>query len=412
MRSTDRESAAGKLADLLLIGLYLLVVLGPIVALLSDLARVNVSDWADLLFPNARQQQLWIRSVGLALAVAIAGMALGICGALWLQDWTTGWRTGLRWSFLLLAPLPPVTHAMAWSWGTGRLNQILARSGLRQVPFQGWAAAWWVQTIWLLPVAIGLALVALTSVQRRLKEAGRLLGPELRTLMRVTLPLAAPMLLAGGGILFLLSLVDYTIPSLCQINVAALDIFADFSVHNRPGRALLVSTPLLLTTFGALALSQAPLRPAALTPDWHRASDARAREWPLGLQAALGIALFLTAVGFSVPLLSLVIQARSVRTLVATAVAARAEIMTSMGTAAAAAVLSLPPAYAAARVTARAATDKGPTSSLWWLAITVPLAMPGPLVGIGLITLWNRPGWAGLGPYGSGWMPVLAAMAR
>jgi len=48
----------------------------------------------------------------------------------------------------------------------------------------------------------------------------------------------------------------------------------------------------------------------------------------------------------------------------------------------------------------------------WWLAITIPMALPGPLVGIGLIGLWNHPSVTALGIYGSRFMPVLAALAR
>ncbi len=52
------------------------------------------------------------------------------------------------------------------------------------------------------------------------------------------------------------------------------------------------------------------------------------------------------------------------------------------------------------------------TGKAWWLAITIPMALPGPLVGIGLIGLWNHPSVAALGIYGSRFMPVLAALAR
>ncbi|MBN1246061.1 MAG: iron ABC transporter permease [Anaerolineae bacterium] len=404
----------GAIGSLLVAGLYLLVVMGPFLALLTDLASVPVSDWLNLAWPNARQLKVWARSIALAGAVAGGGMGLGLLVALALQRWRGGWSAELRWFFVLLAPLPPVTHAMAWAWATGQLNQILARSGLRPLPFQGWFAAWWVQLLWLAPIATGLALVAVESVDSRMTDAARLLQPDFRTLMRVLLPLAGPLLLAGGGILFVLSLVDYAIPSLCQINVTALDIFADFSVHNLPGRALLVSVPLLATTAGVLALSQAQLRPAALEPNWHRATSGVPPAWPPSFRVAIGVALAVMALAVSVPLISLVTQVRSVRGLGMTLSEAHMEIADSLKIAALAGLLSLPLAYAAAhacgvRWQAHPRREQG---RAWWLAITLPLALPGPLVGIGLITLWNRPGWTGLGLYGTAWMPVLAALAR
>ncbi len=392
---------------MVLAALYVLIVTGPVLALLVSLRAVPASDWGRLMLPTGRQLRLWLRSIGLAAAVSVAAMGLGVLIALMLQRRET-WLANLRWALVLLAPLPSLTHAMAWSWLVNRLNRTLAPIGLRPLAFQGWLAAWWVQVLWLVPIAIGLALIALDSIDRELVEAARLLQPDIRALGRVMLPLAAPLLLAGGGLIFLLSLVDYTIPSLCQVNVTALDIFADFSVHHQPGRALLVSMPLLLTTTGVLILSQAQLRPLALDPNWHRADSGMSYQWPVGLRAFLYAALVAMVLAISVPVISLVAQVDGVRELALTLSEARAEIAFSLLIGLLAAGLSLPLAFAAAH----GALSKDPGRRLWWLVITVPMALPGPLVGIGLITLWNRTGWAGLGIYGSWWMPVLAALAR
>jgi iron(III) transport system permease protein len=239
-------------------------------------------------------------------------------------------------------------------------------------------------------------------------EAARILQSDVRTVRRVVLPLAAPLLLAGCGLLFLLSLVDYTIPSLCQVNVFALDVFADFSVHNRPGRALLVSAPLLVTTTTAVVLFQAKLRSVALNPDWHRGASDVPYHWPASVRILFYGALGVMVLAAATPVLSLLSQVDGVQELALTLSEARREIAFSLIVAALAALLNLPIAY----VAARGALSRSLLSRGWWLAITIPMALPGPLVGIGLITLWNRPGWASLGIYGSRWMPVLAALAR
>jgi iron(III) transport system permease protein len=109
-----------------------------------------------------------------------------------------------------------------------------------------------------------------------------------------------------------------------------------------------------------------------------------------------------------IPVLALVSQVDGVRELTLTLSEARREIAFSLIVAVLAALVNLPIAY----VAARGVLSDGPLSHGWWLAITIPMALPGPLVGIGLITLWNGPGWANLAIYGSRWMPVLAALAR
>ncbi len=386
--------------------IYLLLVTGPGLALLAYLGSVPLVEWPGLILPTGRRFALWWHSVGLAAAVAIAGMALGVLVALRLQQQRSGIPAKLRWGFLMLIPLPPVTHAMAWSWLFGRVDLVLRQAGLSRVSFEGWAAAWWVQTLWLVPIATGLAMVALGSVNPLLIEAGRLHHPDDRVLTRVVLPLALPLILAGGGLLFLLSLVDYTIPSLFQVNVYALDIFADFAAHNQPGRSLLLSLPLLAITAGTILVSQGNLRSAALDPGGHRHAALPPRQyspWVVGLQRA---ALAVIGLAAGVPLVSLLVQLGSWARLYEALASAHAEIGYSIGVALLAALLSLPLAYGVARGALRTHA----TRWLWWLGITAPLAMPGPLVGIGLIAIWARP--LPLSIYGSWAMPVLAAVAR
>lgn len=48
--------------------------------------------------------------------------------------------------------------------------------------------------------------------------------------------------------------------------------------------------------------------------------------------------------------------------------------------------------------------------NMWWPAVVLPWAVPAALVGIGLITLWNRPALGYL--HGSTVMPALAGAAR
>ncbi len=176
-------------------------------------------------------------------------------------------------------------------------------------------------------------------------------------------------------------------------------------MHHDPGRALLTSLPLLVTTIAVLMASQSQLRTLALDLNWHRAVPALSPPWPDTFQILLGIAMGIALLGLIVPLVSLGEQIRGLSALATSVAEAHGEIKISLVIAGAAALLSLPLAYTAAQ----GALTKGPWGRVWWLAITVPMAMPGPLVGIGLITLWHR---TGNGIYGSLWMPIFAAMAR
>ena len=389
--------------------LFLLVVMGPFFILLGGLwepITLGRLDWLRLALPEGRRLGLLIESLGLAAGVAAGGIAVGLATSLSLIRWRSNLGSYFRWFLLALAPIPPFIHATAWSALFAEINGALRLWGLTEIPFRGWFASWWVQVMALAPIAVSLAWVGLESVDPDLIEAARLLRPDTRTLWRIVLPLAAPVILAGGCLLFLLSLVDYSVPSLFQMNVYALDIFAEFSANNEPARAFLLALPLLVITAAVVLLFQAQFKNLVLQPPWRRRSLTSSPEWPLWLEWLGRGGLLILGLQFLVPLVSLLLLTGSWGKLGTAVVDAGREITFSLELGLLTALFGLPLAYAAAsRALSGRVLGWG-----WWLALTAPLALPAPLIGIGLITIWNRPGLPGV--YGSVAMPVLAALAR
>jgi iron(III) transport system permease protein len=361
-----------------LVALFLALLYGPLLAPAFDLASVpNLLSSARLL--------LLARSAALSASVALAATAVATLAALALQRRrATGWPL---WLGVALAMVPSYIHSMAW-------GPLLAT-------VRGWLASGVVEAFSLLPLAFCLALLALASVDSPLLDAARLHRPAVPVLLRILLPLAAPPLVASACLLFVLSLADYTVPSLFSTATYSLGIFAEFSAGNRPGSALLLALPLMALSLGLLLTVQRPLRHAALR--------GRSRPLPLAGSAPLwwrilelaALSLCLLDAGFV--LYTLARAAGSPVTLWTSALAARSEIGAGFGVAAVSAVLALPLALVAGRRLARGST--------WlWLLTLLPLAGPAPLVGIGLVGLWNRPVLGAL--YGTAAMPVLASLAR
>ena len=231
-------------------------------------------------------------------------------------------------------------------------------------------------------------------------------------LLKVILPLAAPAILSGTGLCFLLSLTDYSVPSLFQVNVYSLEIFSEFSATGSPERAFLLSLP-LLAACGATSLvllaglkntAQSAARREAREGDHldpvEGSSGYRWPAWFRGLLALTGAAWLAQA---GVPVLTLLAQTSSWGNFVNSISAARSDLTFTLQVALASGLSCLPLALALARLLAKG-------SRLGWGLALAPLALPAPLVGIGLIWIWNR--LAGLGLYGSAGLPVLAMVAR
>jgi iron(III) transport system permease protein len=388
---------------------YGLIVFGPLIALCAVAAQAVAAEGASALaaaIPTDRRLSVFVNSLALAAAVGTGGSLFGFFAASALWSWRTRTGRALRWLLLVAAPVPPYVHALAWSLLARWLNEWLAPIGFAGLPLDGWAASWWVQMMALAPVAVALALVGLESIDPRMIAAARLLRPDGTSLVRVALPLAAPPLACGAGLLAVLSLADYTVPSLFHVNVYALEIFAEYSASNDPAAAFLSAVPVMIVAIVVAVASHSVLRDAAVTPPWHDRAWSVPPRWPAWLAWGQRAALLALAAQVVVPLTSLIIQTGSWQTLMNAAAAADREIVFTGSTAILAAVLCIPLGLSIAP--ALGSTSR--RSGLWWPLVLVPLAIPSPLVGIGLVTIWNRAGMPAV--YGTSMMPVLAALAR
>jgi iron(III) transport system permease protein len=386
-----------------------LIVFGPLIALCAVAAHAVAADGMPALaaaIPTGRRLSVFVNSLALAAAVGAGGSIFGVFAASALWSWSTKTGRTLRWLLLVAAPVPPYVHALAWSLLGRWLTGWMASLGLAGLPLDGWAASWWVQTMAFAPLAVALALVGLESIDPRIIAAARMLREDGASLVRVALPLAAPPLACGAGFLAVLSLADYTVPSLFSVNVYALEIFAEYSASNDPAAALLSAVPVMLVAVAIVVASQSVLRDATVRPPWRDHAWAVPPRWPSWLVWSQRGALFVLAAQIAVPLTSLIIRTGSWRTLADAAAGAGREMSFTGWTALLAALLSVPLGMAVAPALGSTSRHAG----WWWSLVVVPLAVPSPLVGIGLVTIWNR---AEMPPvYGTWMMPVLAALAR
>lgn len=389
--------------------IYFLIVLGPFAVLMAELVSslaTGNSEWLMLIIPTGRRLGLLINSAGFAVAVAAAGLVMGALGASILWQWDTGWRSYLRWLVIVLAPLPPYIHVLVWTSAINALNSILLSLGMVTIPAHGWLICWWIQLMSLAPIAVGLSLVALKTVAPAMIESARMMSSDFFGFSRVMLPLAAPALLAGGGVLFLLSLMDYSVPSLLNLNVYALEIFAEFSASNEPVRALLLSFPLLIIAVAVTLPSFATLKNAAQSSTWSIPVWKIAPVWPAWFVYLQKITIIVLAVQILLPLLILTASAGTWKNLSSSIASSRNEIIFSFRINILVALLCIPIAWSAAI----GLVDSDKRKSFLWALIITPLAIPPSLIGIGLIAIWNRPLFSGV--YGSSLMPVLAGLAR
>lgn len=227
---------------------------------------------------NTRAAGLWWQSVADAAAVALGGVILALLAASALWQMPAGYPQSLRWFFLALAPLPTTLHALAWITAAGWIGMLTQRVGMPAIAYRGWGWLVWVQIMALAPLATGLTLLGLQHLPGDLWDEARLLASPWKAFWKVAIPHSAPYLLAAGGLLFLLSLTDFSLPATFQVNVYAFEIFTTFSASNDSGRTFLAALPLCVVTLPAALLTSSRAIRGIAGPD----------NAPIAKQAAFG----------------------------------------------------------------------------------------------------------------------------
>jgi len=343
---------------------------------------------------SARRVDLLIRSLLFSLGVASFTTLVGLLAALTVLRHFPRAAAGLQWVMLSSVALPPTVYAMAWS-------QFFAALPAGFVGHDSHALL--AQAMALLPFATGIAMVAMSTTDRLLLDAARVLVSPTRLLFGVAFPLARPSLLAGAALVFLLSLLDYTIPSIFGVNLYSLEIFVVFSATHRVADALLLSLPLVACAMLLVTiLSGLPRRLAQeANPDFPRDGSL-----PVLLQCSIVLAALISSVALLAPLLAFLPALGDVDYLGRTMASSWNETVFTLMTSTMAAFIALLLAVGPALEIAQG----GRYGRIIRAFCLLPFLLPSALTGIGLIAFWSPVHFINI--YGSPAMTIAAELAR
>lgn len=386
--------------------LVALLVAAPIAAVYIEAAREGASAMSDVLL-RSREIVLLLRSTGLALLVAAAATVLGTAAALALERATERAKGPLLWTLLLPVLVPQHIMAIAWVDILGR-NGYLAKFVHIALPGEPAApspytllGAAFILSATLYPVPLLATHAALRHFDARLLEPAWLAGHRARAVTGITLPLVSPAVWTAFILVFAMALSSFAVPSLLQVTTYPVEIHSS-SVTFDYASAAAQSIPLLLLCIIAYLIWTRYVRPR------HAWLGGRSRGIPpqhasAGATAAL---VLLTACTWLAPLAALFVRSLPLRTYASVWATAHSDIITGLVVAAGTATVFTAVTF----LTAYALRGSRLRTSVRAIAVAA-FVLPGPLLALGMIALWNRPGFPAL-VYDSLWILVLAAGAR
>ncbi len=339
--------------------------------------RVSFSYYGEI-FVSGRAWVLLANSFKLAALTACLATIVGVpLGVLFGKTNLPG-----RWGFAALFTLPLLCppYILAVSW-----LDALGKSAVRIQGLPGCVLSLFSA---FLPIPMLLTVAAIRAVNPRLEEAARLASGWGGVLKGITLPLILPGVSLAWSLVFLLALGDLGVPMFLRYDVFPVESFTQFSAFLNFGAATASAMPLALVTVLILSAEWLvfhnriqPLRPVAGDPSGVQIRLGRAC---MPLVLATAAACLLTVV---IPLGGLVVQSSRFSAYAEAWRRAGVCLIRSVAYAGLGAVLLTVVGFLAGYLIHSRALPI-------WRAIDgftlILFAMPGSVLGIGLVALWNH----------------------
>jgi iron(III) transport system permease protein len=353
-----------------------------------------------VIWSTPREQTLVLRSLVLSAATCAVALPTGaVLAALVARTDAPGRKAALLlFAAMLFAPL--YLQTAAWDAGFGRQGWFSAMTqSITAPPMAGWRAVIWIHAMAAIPWVALIVAAGLRRVDPELEEAALLDASPGRVFLWVTAPLSLDAIGLAALWVFVSTLGEFTVADMYQVNTYAREVYAGLALGELgawPGTAI--------TAWGVLAASAFFARltrwdgPAPVRPP--RQFALRGARLLGGLFVLLAILLIV-----GVPLADFAYHAgieveqtgdERVRTwslakLVAMvwktplhfAKEIKWTLLISGAAATAAVTLAAPAAWLSRRGGWRAAPA--------FLLAAVGIAVPGPVIALGIITLLNRP---------------------
>jgi iron(III) transport system permease protein len=343
-------------------------------------------------------------SIGLLAGLAATTLSLATLATLWamLLALPLAWlvvrtdmpfRNACQWLAVIPLAIPSYIGAMAYIALLGPVGSfnawLSALTGSHQqwVNIYGFWGGVFVLGLFTYPYIFLLVGAALEATNPSIEETARSLGESpLGVLRRVTLPMLRPSILAGGLLVFLYALSDFGSLSLLRVQVFTTAIYHQLNTRFDQAAAALLSFVLVLITLAVLVGQRALLSRRSYVTITGTARIARPVRlgrwrWPAASLAGgiLSLSVFL-------PVGVLIAQTGTARQFLDVLGEQWEFVKNSLAVAGAAATLAMIVGFLIA-INARRA--KGNTGSALSGTIQMGYAIPGTVLGLSLILLYN-----------------------
>ncbi|MGH8863069.1 MAG: ABC transporter permease [Burkholderiales bacterium] len=370
-------------AAALLAAVGLLPVLAMLVKTFFVNGALSVEAYRSLLLAGPAQWSLMGHSLLLAMLTTFLAVVVGTSLGVVLAKTDLPLRRGFAVLFTIPLLIPPYVLAVAWSAAPGDSGQVVHELLFGPVGCTG------VLFTAFMPIVMLLTIAYAGALDPRWEDAARLVSRWPGVLRRITLPMIAPTVLFAAVVVFLLTLGEVGVPTYLRYPVYAVETLTQFAAFHDFGAATVAAMPMLVVTLAVLALEyrwlhQRVLALEAVTPGARRA-QIQLGGWRTPLLVLITIWAFITV---AFPLAMLVMQSSSISSYADAFARASDSIARSLALAAVGATLLTVLGFLCGYLVYNRSLP------IWRGVDALALflfTLPGTVIGVGLISLWNTP---------------------
>ncbi|MBI4971700.1 MAG: iron ABC transporter permease [Candidatus Omnitrophica bacterium] len=237
---------------LLVVFIFIIVSFLPVLTLLIKSLFPNgnfsIENYV-VLFQSSRTWILLRNSLSLAVVATVVTLFLGIPLGILFSKTNLPFKELFTLLFTIPFIIPSYMIAIGWFYALapqGILTRILGThvTEIMLHHFFGFPGAVLVMTSVLLPVVVILTMTYLGLVDPKLEEAARLSSGWILTLRKISLPIISPGIFLAGLLVFALTLGEFGVPSFLRYNVFPVEAFTQFSAFYNFGAATAATIPL------------------------------------------------------------------------------------------------------------------------------------------------------------------------
>jgi len=377
--------------------IFIIIAMLPIVWVFADSlihnGNFSLESYKGIL-TEERQIKLFANSLILAVSTTFFSLIIGVPLGFLIARTDIYFRK--YFNCLYLAPLiiPSHVHAVAWIYllGTkGQMNQILENLFSLSTSFftvYGIKGAILVMTLSYFPIIAALTISGLNNMDSRLEEAGMMITSRFRVFIKITLPMIMPNIIAGAIFVMIFSLSDYGVSSLLRLNTYPVEIFAQFSAFYDSEKAVALSLPLMLIIFVLIIIQYSYIKDRPFITVGTDRKNPRMLSLNYWKIPCTGFVISVILFSAVVPVSVLITESGSLIAFKTAFKTAYKQIINSFILSFTAATLTVILSFFISYILEK---TKWKGRKFFDFFSFIPFAIPGAMLGIGLIKIWNRP---------------------